>query len=82
MTLDQALAHVRSIVESVDVLFSADFEGGFSIAPADVAANVTRGRRTLASPASRSKTRPAIAAHPLFDFTLCDGASAGSPAGD
>jgi 2-methylisocitrate lyase-like PEP mutase family enzyme len=46
VSLDQALTHLRSIVESVDVPVSADFEGAFAIAPAAVAANVARATAT------------------------------------
>lgn len=44
--LDEALAHVRAIAESVDVPVSADFEGGFAIEPEAVAANVARAAST------------------------------------
>jgi methylisocitrate lyase len=40
VTLDEALAHVRAIAESVEVPVSADFEGGFAADPGAVARNV------------------------------------------
>ena len=39
--LEQALARIRMIVESVTIPVNADFEGGFAIQPDEVAANVT-----------------------------------------
>ena len=44
--LDGALAHLATISGAVDVPVNADFEGGFAVAPDDVAANVTRAVRT------------------------------------
>jgi 2-methylisocitrate lyase-like PEP mutase family enzyme len=38
--LQQALAHLRAVSAAVDVPVNADFEGGFAIAPEQVAANV------------------------------------------
>jgi 2-methylisocitrate lyase-like PEP mutase family enzyme len=46
MSLDDTLAHLRLIAESVDVPLNADFEGGFAVAPDEVAANVTLAART------------------------------------
>ena len=39
-TLEQVLAHLRAVVEAVDVPVNADFEGGYAVEPDDVAANV------------------------------------------
>jgi methylisocitrate lyase len=41
VSLELTLAHLRSIVQEVDVPVNADFEEGFATAPADVGANVT-----------------------------------------
>ncbi|MGH3509360.1 MAG: isocitrate lyase/PEP mutase family protein [Nocardioidaceae bacterium] len=41
VTRDQALDHLRLIAASVTVPVNADFEGGYAVEPADVAANVT-----------------------------------------
>ena len=69
VTLDEAVAHIRSIVQSVDVPVSADFEGGFGIAPAEVAANVARATVTgLAGLSIEDSTGDG--ANPLFDFAL------------
>jgi 2-methylisocitrate lyase-like PEP mutase family enzyme len=42
ITLDQAIAHTRMIVEATDLPVNADFEGGFAHDPAGVAKNVAR----------------------------------------
>jgi 2-methylisocitrate lyase-like PEP mutase family enzyme len=46
VTLEEALAHLRTIAQSVDVPVNADFEGGFAIAPEDVRANVLKATDT------------------------------------
>lgn len=38
--LDEALAHLRAVVDAVDVPVNADFEGGFAVDPKHVKANV------------------------------------------
>jgi 2-methylisocitrate lyase-like PEP mutase family enzyme len=38
--LDEALEHLRSVAAAVEVPLNADFEGGYAIAPEQVAANV------------------------------------------
>jgi 2-methylisocitrate lyase-like PEP mutase family enzyme len=69
VTLDATLAHLRSIAEGVEVPVNADFEGGFAIEPAAVAANVTRATNTgIAGLSIEDST--ADASNPLFDFTL------------
>ena len=40
--LETMLAHLTTMAAAVDVPVNADFEGGFAIAPEDVAVNVTR----------------------------------------
>src|SRR5436189_6432583 len=42
VTLDQALAHFQALSDAVPVPVNADFEGGFAVEPARVAANVAR----------------------------------------
>lgn len=44
--LDEVLAHVQAIADSVDIPVSADFEGGFAKEPEGVAANVERAVHT------------------------------------
>ena len=46
VTLDEALAHFRSVAESVDIPLNGDFEGGFAIEPRAVGANVARATTT------------------------------------
>jgi 2-methylisocitrate lyase-like PEP mutase family enzyme len=67
--LPALLAHLRAIAESVDVPVNADFEGGFAIEPADVAANVAAAAATgIAGLSIEDSTGDP--ANPLFDFTL------------
>ena len=69
MSLEDTLAHLRLISESVDVPLNADFEGGFAVAPDEVAANVTLATRTgIAGLSIEDSTGDA--ANPLFDFGL------------
>jgi methylisocitrate lyase len=69
VSLDDALAHFRSIADSVDVPVSADFEGGFAVAPASVAANVTTAAATgIAGLSIEDSTGDP--ASPLFEFRL------------
>jgi 2-methylisocitrate lyase-like PEP mutase family enzyme len=69
VTLDESLAHLRAIAESVPIPVNADFEGGFAIEPPGVAANVTRATATGVAGLSieDSTGEPS---DPLFDFTL------------
>src|SRR6476660_5288554 len=46
VTLDEALLHFRTIAEGVDCPVNGDFEGGFTIEPGDVEANVARAATT------------------------------------
>jgi methylisocitrate lyase len=69
VTLDEALAHCRTIAGAVDIPVSADFEGGFAIEPASVAANVMRALDTgIAGLSIEDSTGDA--SNPLFDFSL------------
>ena len=69
VSLAEALAHLRSMAGSVGVPVNADFEGGFAIAPAEVAANVAAATATgIAGLSIEDSTGDA--AHPLFDFPL------------
>jgi 2-methylisocitrate lyase-like PEP mutase family enzyme len=61
VSLEDTLAHLRAIAESVDVPVNADFEGGFAVAPDEVGANVTLATRT------------GIAGLSIEDFTGDDG---------
>ncbi len=69
LSRDEALAHFRAIAECVAVPVNADFEGGFAIDPAGVAANVAAATETgIAGLSIEDSTGDA--ANPLFDFAL------------
>ena len=69
VSLEEALAHFRSMARSVDVPVNADFEGGFAVEPSAVGANVAVATGTgIAGLSIEDSTRDAL--HPLFDFTL------------
>jgi methylisocitrate lyase len=69
VTLAQALAHFRAMAESVPVPVNADFEGGFAVAPADVAAHVELASATGVAGVSIEDST-GDASSPLFDFAL------------
>jgi methylisocitrate lyase len=69
VSLDDALAHFRAISASVGVPVNGDFEGGFAVEPAGVAANVTRAVDTgVAGLSIEDATGRPL--DPLFDFGL------------
>ena len=69
VTLHEALAHARSIAASVDIPVSADFEGGFAVAPAAVSANVALAAATgIAGLSIEDSTGDD--ASPLVEFSL------------
>jgi len=63
------LAHLRTIVAAADVPVNADFEGGFAVAPPEVAANVARAAATGVAGLSIEDST-GDAAEPLFAFDL------------
>jgi 2-methylisocitrate lyase-like PEP mutase family enzyme len=67
--LEDALAHIRSIAQSVDVPLNADFEGGFAIEPSGVGRSVTAATGTGAAGLSIEDSSQ-DAANPLFEFSL------------
>jgi len=69
VSLAEALAHLSSIAEGVDVLVNGDFEGGFAVEPADVGANVAAAAATGVAGLSIEDST-GDAANPLFDFGL------------
>jgi 2-methylisocitrate lyase-like PEP mutase family enzyme len=69
VTLEQALAHVHSISGAVSVPVNADFEGGFAIEPAGVAANVLLATATGVAGLSIEDST-GNASDPLFEFAL------------
>ncbi len=69
VSLDEALAHCRSVTDNVDVPVSADFEGGFATEPAAVAANVALAMATgIAGLSIEDSTGDP--SNPLLDSTL------------
>jgi 2-methylisocitrate lyase-like PEP mutase family enzyme len=68
-SLELTLAHLRAISEGVEIPVSADFEGGFAIAPADVASNVAGATATgIAGLSIEDSTGDR--SNPLFEFPL------------
>ena len=68
-TLAEALGYFRAVSDSVDVPVSADFEGGFAVAPEQVAANVALAAQTgIAGLSIEDSTGEAN--EPLFAFEL------------
>ncbi len=69
VSLEEALAHFRAVAGRVEVPVNADFEGGFAIEPAGVAANVAAATATgIAGLSIEDSTGDP--ARPLFDFAL------------
>jgi 2-methylisocitrate lyase-like PEP mutase family enzyme len=69
ITLDDALAHFRTLAEAVDVPINGDFEGGFAVEPADVYANIARAAATGVAGLSIEDST-GDAGNPLFAFEL------------
>jgi methylisocitrate lyase len=69
VTLAAALGHFRTISSAVEVPVNGDFEGGFAIAPEDVAENVHDAATTGLSGLSIEDST-GDAAKPLFEFEL------------
>ena len=69
VSLEEALAHFRTIAGVVHVPVNGDFEGGFAIEPEAVAANVARAAETgLAGLSIEDST--GIPSSPLFELPL------------
>lgn len=67
--LDEKLAHLRAMSEGVEVPLNADFEGGFAVEPAAVAANVAAAAATgIAGLSIEDST--GNPSSPLFDLGL------------
>lgn len=69
VSLEDTLTQLRSIADAVDVPVNADFEGGFAIMPADVAANVTLATTTGVAGLSIEDST-GDPENPLYDFSL------------
>ena len=72
VSLDEALAHFRAIAQSVRLPVNADFEGGFAVAPDEVAANVLLAAQTGVAGLSIEDSTGSPS-EPLFDFELAVG---------
>jgi 2-methylisocitrate lyase-like PEP mutase family enzyme len=69
LRLEEKLAHLRALCEGVDVPVNADFEDGFAVEPARVAANVAAAVATgIAGVSIEDSTHDSSA--PLFDLGL------------
>jgi methylisocitrate lyase len=69
VSLEEVLAHLRSIAHSVELPINADFEGGFATDPLAVHANVTSATTTgIAGLSIEDSTGDA--SNPLFEFAL------------
>ena len=69
VSLDEALAHFRSIARSVDLPVNGDFEGGFAVEPEQVGANVLQATATGVAGLSIEDSTGDVS-HPLLDFDL------------
>jgi 2-methylisocitrate lyase-like PEP mutase family enzyme len=69
VTRDEALDHLRLIAGAVKVPVNADFEGGYAVDAADVAANVKLAADTGVAGLSIEDSS-GDGAHPLFEFDL------------
>jgi 2-methylisocitrate lyase-like PEP mutase family enzyme len=68
-TLEETLACLRAVAAAVEVPINADFEGGFAVEPARVAANVAAATATgIAGLSIEDSTGDP--ANPLFEFAL------------
>jgi len=69
VSLEEVLHHLEELAAGVDVPVNADFEGGFAVDPAGVAANVRRAVATGVAGLSIEDST-GDAASPLFEFDL------------
>jgi methylisocitrate lyase len=69
VTLEESLAHLRTIVAAVEVPVNADLEGGFATDPAAVGANVAAAAATGVAGLSIEDSTGDLS-EPLFDFHL------------
>lgn len=69
VTLEQALEHLRLVADAVTVPVNADFEGGYAVDPAHVAANVKLAAETGIAGLSIEDSS-GDEADPLFEFDL------------
>ena len=69
VTLDEALQHLHSVAQAVEVPVNADFEGGYAVDPAQVAENVSLASATgIAGLSIEDSTGDKES--PLYEFNL------------
>jgi 2-methylisocitrate lyase-like PEP mutase family enzyme len=69
VTVDDVCTHLAAICAAVDIPVNADFEGGFAVEPAGVAANVARGAKTGVAGLSIEDSK-GDKTEPLYDRSL------------
>ena len=69
-TVEDVLGHLSSLCAATDLPVNADFEGGFAIAPEEVAANVTRAVAVGLAGLSIEDRSAAGSARPLLELEL------------
>ena len=69
VTVDEVCDHLTALCAAVDLPVNADFEGGFAVEPAKVAANVARGVKTGVAGLSIEDST-GDKAKPLYDRSL------------
>jgi 2-methylisocitrate lyase-like PEP mutase family enzyme len=69
ISLQEALAHFRTIAENVPVPVNGDFEGGFAVEPDEVQQNVAAAATTGVAGLSIEDST-GDPGHPLYDFSL------------
>ena len=69
VSLEQSLAHLRSISQAVEIPVNADFEGGYATSPEEVGANVAAATSTGIAGLSIEDCTGEVSS-PLFDFSL------------
>lgn len=69
VSLDEVLTHLRVVSAAVEVPVNADFEGGFAVAPEEVAANVRRAAATGIAGLSIEDSTGDVD-QPLYDLEL------------
>lgn len=69
VSLEATLEHLRAVAGAVEVPVNADFEGGFAVAPADVARHVAAAVTTGVAGLSIEDST-GDSANPLFEFKL------------
>jgi len=69
VSLEETLAHLRSVAQGLDIPVNADFEGGFAVEPEQIAANVSAATATGVAGLSIEDST-GDSSNPLYDFDL------------